>query len=92
MAGTHNEKESLKKHGDVLESAMKDADRHALGEKDPIPMPEHGAHEKSHAAHLGGNVHDRTKPQGNLRHGAAPGELREPPMDIGRIGKDHRKQ
>ncbi len=55
-----------------------------------IPAPETGGHPLSPAAHLGGTVHDHTKPAGNLRHGAAPGELREPPMDIRRIGKQHR--
>jgi len=97
MAHMQREDESLKKHGDVLESAMEDADRHSAGSKagakrDPIPMPENGAHDKSHAAHLGGITHDRTKPQGNLRHGAVPGELREPPQEISRVGKEHRKQ
>jgi hypothetical protein len=93
MANAHKETESLKKHGDVLESAIEDVDRHKAGAKvDPIPMPDDGAHEKSHAAHLGGTVHDRTRPEGNLRHGTAPGELREPPQEISRIGKEHRKQ
>ena len=100
MAGAHKEEESLKKHGDVLDRAMQDADRQATEgngksggvQRDSIPMPEQGSHEKSHAAHLGGNVHDHTKPEGNLRHGAAPGELREPPQEVGRIGKEHRKQ
>jgi hypothetical protein len=92
MASAQRENESLKKHGDVLERAMEDADRHAQGSKDPIPMPESGGHEKSHAAHPGGNVHDRTKPEGNLRQGAAPGALREPPQEISRVGKEHRKQ
>lgn len=92
------ENESLKKHGDELERAVEDADRHVAGASgapnakpvDPIPMPENGGHEKSHAAHLGGTVHDRTKPMGNLRQGAAPGELREPPMVVQRVGKQHR--
>lgn len=94
MASAHKETESLKKHGDVLESAIEDVDRHhkAGAKVDPIPMPDDGAHEKSHAAHLGGNVHDRTRPEGNLRQGAAPGELRQPPQETSRIGKEHRKQ
>lgn len=92
MASAQKKAESLKKHGDVMESAIADADRHAQRRIDPIPMPDRGGHEKSHAAHVGGNVHDHTKPEGNLRQGAAPGELREPPQEIGRIGKQHRKQ
>lgn len=94
------EKESLKKHGDELEAAMKDADRHAAeaglkgaGGKqvDPIPMPDNGGHEKSHAAHLGGTVHDRTKPVGDIRQRfSASTDLREPPMVVERVGKQHR--
>ena len=84
-------KESAKKHGDVMEKAMEDADRHAVGGKraDPVPMPEEGAHGRSHAAHLG-SAHVHTKPQGNLQRGPAPGALREPPMEIQRVGKQHR--
>lgn len=100
MASAYKEAESLKKHGDVMESAIEDVDRHAKGQRhakghvDPIPMPDRGGHEKSHAAHPGGNVNDRAKiaPQGNLRHGGVPGELREPPQEISRVGKEHRKQ
>ena len=85
------EKESVKKHGDKLGQMLKEMDGDGSGAGvDPIPMPEDGGHEKSHAAHLGGTVHDRTKPEGNLRHGAAPGALREPPMVVQRVGKQHR--
>ena len=91
MATTHKEAESLKKHGDAMESAMEDMDRHANGRVDPIPMPDRGGHEKSHAAHLGESMHGHTKAEGNLRHGAA-GELREPPQEVSRVGKEHRKQ
>ncbi len=59
---------------------------------DPVPVPDDGAHAHSHAAHLGGHVEEHTKPAGNLRQGAAPGERREPPMVVQRIGKQHRKQ
>lgn len=94
------EQESLKKHGDVMERAIEDVDRHAAAEAgsregkgaDPIPMPENGGHEKSHAAHLGGHVHPDTKPEGDLRNPRSPGELREPPMVVQRVGKEHRKQ
>jgi hypothetical protein len=100
MASAHKgqqENESLKKHGEALESALKDYDRRADGggrgaNVDPIPMPESGGHEKSHAAHLGGPVHDHTKRAGDLRKSVDPGERREPPQVVGRIGKEHRKQ
>jgi hypothetical protein len=92
MAKAHAQgTESPKKHGDAMEKAMEDADRHAAQGKnaDLLPMPESGGHERSHAAHLG-HAHEHTKPEGNLRHGVAPGELREPPMVQQRIGKQHR--
>lgn len=98
MASAHREDESLKKHGDVLERAMQDADRRSPdgdgrgANIDPVPMPENGSHEKSHAAHLGGTVHDHTKRAGDLRKSVDPGERREPPQEVSRIGKQHRKQ
>lgn len=92
MASAQKKAEPLKKHGDALESAMADTDRHPKSRVDPIPIPDRGGHEKSHAAHLGGNRHDHTKPEGNVRQGVASGELREPPQEISRIGKQHRKQ
>ena len=95
MANQHAHKadEELKKHGDVLEEAMHDADRHNVeGQKaDPVPMPDNGSHSHSQAAHLG-SAHGSTKPAGNLRQGASPGQLREPPQDISRVGKQHRGQ
>ncbi|HEX3569320.1 MAG TPA: hypothetical protein VHU44_00695 [Acidobacteriaceae bacterium] len=93
MASAHKEDESLKKHGDVMDRALEDLDRHGVGTNvDPIPMPERGSHEKSHAAHPGGTVHDHTKRAGDLRKSVDPGERRESPQEIGRIGKEHRKQ
>ena len=103
MAHAQREEESLKKHGDALESATGDRNSHIsdgngkganvkTANIDPIPKPEKGSHEKSHAAHLGGAAHEQTRPQGNLRQGAAPGELREPPQEVSRVGKEHRKQ
>jgi len=98
MANAQQEKESLKKHGDALEHAMEDQDRHASdgdgrgANIDPIPMPQNGSHEKSHAAHLGAAVHEHTKRAGDLRRSVDPGERREPPQEVGRIGKAHRKQ
>ena len=90
MAHAHKEEESLKRHGDVLETARTETNANA--KRDPVPMPENGSHEKSHAAHLGGTVHDHTKRAGDLRKSVDQGELREPPMVVQRVGKEHRKQ
>lgn len=82
MSQTHAkpEKESSKKHGDALESALP---------KDAVPMPEDGGHEKSHAAHLG-HVHESTKPADMLNQGMGSNTLREPPMVVQRVGKQNR--
>ncbi len=88
----HPAPESAKKHGDPLESAMQDVDQHAdRGDAvDPVPPADNGGHPNSAAAHLdtGGKPH--TKPAGDLRQGSHPGALREPPMVIQRVGKQHR--
>jgi|GEM_PF-5690383 len=89
----HKAKEEVKKHGDAMEVAMEDMDRHGEGRSvDPVPMADNGTNAHSQTAHLGGSVHDHTKPAGNLRHGASPGQLREPPQEVSRVGKEHRKQ
>jgi hypothetical protein len=87
MASAQRENEPLKKHGDALERAIEDVDRHAQGSKDPIPVPDSGGHEKSHAAHPGGQVHDYTKPQIEKSQRAAAGPMRERPQEIGHVGK-----
>lgn len=91
-SNTHPAAESGKKHGDPLDSAMQDADRHNVegDAADPVPPAEDGGHSHSAAAHLeiGGKAH--TKPAGNLRQGSHPGALREPPMVVQRVGKQHR--
>jgi hypothetical protein len=79
------ERESGKKHGGNLDELLKQVDEHRTGAgSDPVPMPESGGHEKSHAAHLGGGAgttgHEHTKPAGTLLRGAGPGELKEPPV------------
>lgn len=62
------EMESEKKHGDKLEGALKKMDGHGAGAaEDPVPLPESGGHERSHAAHLGEHVHEHTKPAGDQR-------------------------
>lgn len=86
--------------GGTDKQAMKDFDAHAIeGENvDPVPLPDQGGHAHSHAAHLSGKaskyVNDKenaqNKPEGNLRHGAHPTGLREPPQNVSRVGKGHR--
>lgn len=89
----HPAKEEEKKHGDALERALHEADKHTVNQNpDPVPAPDNGGHPRSQAAHLGSHVQEHTKPAGNLRHGAAPGELREPPQEVSRVGKGHRGQ
>ena len=76
------------------EQAMRENDAHTrkTNSHDAVPGDD-VAHAHSHAAHLVEDQKDtKTKPEGNLRQGSEPGARREPPMDIGRIGKDHRKQ
>lgn len=86
------EKESLKKHGDELAGAMEPTGSKETAPappRDPIPMPENGGHEKSHAAHLG-HAHEETKPADKLKQGMGSNTLREPPMVVSRVGKQHR--
>ncbi len=93
---SHQAKEEEKKHGDALERALKEADKHTASSNqnaDPVPAPDDGGHAHSQAAHLGSHVQEHTRPAGNLPHGATtPGQLREPPQEISRVGKEHRKQ
>jgi hypothetical protein len=92
----HPADESLKIQGDPLDGATA-SDPHSVvpsgvaskSTPDPIPVPENGGHEKSHAAHLG-HVHEQTKPADMIRQGAASNSLREPPMVVQRVGKQHR--
>lgn len=92
MSHAEPESESLKKHGDPLKSERPSPDGDGRGANvDRIPAPDNGSHEKSHAAHLGSAVQEHTKRQGP-HPGASPGELREPPQEVSRIGKQHRKQ
>lgn len=91
------ERESAKKHGDALEAAMHEEDAHTLEKQHPddehmdaVPPAETGGHARSAAAHLKGGGQEHTKPEGNLRQGSHPGALREPPMVVQRVGKQHR--
>jgi hypothetical protein len=87
--------EEQKKHGDTMGRAFEGSDKHkSVGNRDidPVPAPENGSHSHSHAAHLGEHVQEHTKTAGNLRNGPASDELREPPMEVDRLGKKHRKQ
>lgn len=85
--------ESLKVHGDALAGA----EHHATAKASPakaqakgtIPVPENGSHERSHAAHLG-HVHEQTKAADKLKEGMSANTLREPPVVVQRVGKQHR--
>lgn len=82
--------------------AMHENDGHTTKahSKDHVPGDEL-AHSHSHAAHLheeaanaylSDKENAQTKPEGNLRQGAHPTGLREPPMEVSRVGKQHRGQ
>ena len=87
------ESEFTRNHDDA---AMQEEHGHTLERQHPdqtftaVPPAESGGHARSAAAHLqvGGNQH--TKPEGNLRQGSHPGALRQPPMVVQRVGKQHR--
>ncbi|HEY4009117.1 MAG TPA: hypothetical protein VGM11_03120 [Acidobacteriaceae bacterium] len=79
-----------KLHGDALEEAVSSAGEHDTSERQSaIPAADKGGHARSQAAHLGGHVHDHTKPVGDLRKYEAE---REPPQEVSRAGKDYRRQ
>ena len=59
-------------------------------ERHSIPAPEDGGHQRSYAAHLGGPVHAQTKPADKMKQGVVSSELREPPMVVSRVGKQHK--
>jgi hypothetical protein len=89
------QKEQDKKHGDPLDRALDEVASHTTGANkniDPVPEPEAGNHPHSHAAHLGNDNGQHTKPAGDLRQGSAPGALRQPPQEVSRVGKQHRGQ
>jgi hypothetical protein len=89
---TPKSKQETKKHDSTSETAPKHAQAPAPTSPkriDPIPLPEHGGHAHSYAAHLGGAIHGRTAPAANFSQRVS-GQLREPPQQISRIGKQHR--
>lgn len=83
-----------KMHGDALDRAVSSAGEHETGERNSaIPDADNGGHARSAAAHLGGNVHGHTKPTGDQRGIIKAEEFpREPPQEVGRAGKQHRRQ
>ena len=92
MSGTRANKQQNeeKMHGDPLETAVSSAGEHERAEQNSaIPAAEDGGHVRSQAAHLGHHVHDHTKPAGDLRNYQ---DEREPPQEVGRVGKQHRRQ
>ena len=92
---SHAEKQQgeEKIHGDALDTAVSAGDEresHDVTERQSaIPAPDNGSHALSPAAHLGGHIHDHTKPVGDMRKYEAE---REPPKDVSRAGKRYRRQ
>lgn len=84
-----------RKQSDAIETAMRESDAHTISEDqnktlDPVPPAEDGGHSHSAAAHLEKPGSPHTKPEGTHRKGPNPAALREPPMVIQRVGKQHR--
>jgi hypothetical protein len=108
MAGKHANKEDSEHaqaqqgeeelHGDPLDTAVSSAGEHQIAERNSehnsaIPEADNGGHSRSAAAHLGGHTHDHTKPTGDQRGIINAEEFpREPPREVGRVGKQHRRQ
>lgn len=90
----HKSKQETKKHSDKQTSASTHGQSAApkapavVKKTDPIPLPEHGAHSHSYAAHLGSPTRAYSAPL-NFRQSSL-NQLREPPQQMGRIGKQHR--
>ena len=74
------------------EQAMRENDAHnrKSNSHDAVPGDD-TAHAHSQAEHLG-DVHEKTKPEGNQPGGSKVGELRQPAQEVGRLGKDNRRQ
>ena len=92
--GTHAERQKSEEkiHGDALDAAVSSPAEHATERQSAIPATESGGHPRSQAAHLG-HVHDHTKPAGDIRALTREEEFpREPPQQISRAGKQHRRQ
>ena len=95
MSQTHTEPHAKlqhgddKKHGDPLDSAMKDTDVHddAGTSVGPVPTSEHGTHAHSHAAHLAETDTKEASYEAGVRGGANPNTLRQPPSYQERAGR-----
>ncbi len=74
------------------EQAMREADAHTrkTNSQDAVPGDD-TAHSHSHAAHLQNTFDVHTPPQGNLAADTRQ-DLKEPPQEVSRNGKQHRKQ
>ena len=82
-----------KMHGDALDRAVSSAGEHDTEQNSAIPAPDDGGHARSPAAHLSHHVHDKTKPAGDQRGIIEAREFpRQPPQEVGRVGKQHRRQ
>ena len=93
---THAQKseEQTKKHGDAVEEAT-GSGRQSQAGKNAVPPAEKGGHPRSAAAHLHETQHIADNGLDGGRGHIPPSQvnaLREPPQEVSRIGKEHRKQ
>ncbi len=74
------------------QQAMREADAHTrkTNSHDAVPGDD-TAHAHSHAAHPESSFDVHTPPQGNQPADTRQ-DLKEPPQEVSRIGKGHRKQ
>lgn len=74
------------------EQAMREADAHTrkTNSHDAVPGDD-TAHAHSHAAHRSSTFDAHTTPQGNVAADTRQ-DLKEPPQEVSRSGKEHRKQ
>lgn len=91
----HEQHGEEKKHGDIMESALKDAERHQQGgaDVDPVPPADKGGHSHSAAAHLKSNDHLHNNAlQGGHSHVPMTqvNAQKQPPQEQSRSGKQHR--
>ena len=96
MSHAHEQHGEQKKHGDVLEKALKEADEHNTGQGSAIPAPENGGHARSAAAHLNDNAHlhgnTLTPGSQHFEPMTQVNAQKQPPQEISRVGKQHRGQ
>ena len=95
MSHANRQQHEEKKHGDALEQALKEADEHTTGQAKPVPAADKGGHPLSAAAHLDekAQLHHNTLQAGHSHQAMGQvNALREPPREVTRTGKDHRRE